>query len=75
MTKETENKTEGTGLNPVQKNVILRWKWLIALIVQSAILATIIEFTNFRNPIFFYAMGCLGLLFADMQRIKNKSAR
>jgi hypothetical protein len=60
---------------PIQFLVILRWKWLIALIIQAAILSAIINLTNFRNPMFFYVMGCLGLLFAEMQRIKNKSAR
>ncbi len=27
MTKETENKTDGTGLNPVQKNVSAPTTW------------------------------------------------
>ena len=71
---EIIKKVDGAS-NPVHKIVILRWKWLSLFVLQVAIIAALVTFTTFRNPMFYYINGCIGLMLLELQRIKNDKAR
>ena len=47
-------------------------KWLILFLIHTAIITSIVAFTNFRNPLFYYAAGCVGFGLYDMYRLEIK---